>query len=758
MIEPILKDIFEVPLVNKNLFQYELFASPDSIIRKNIIKRGSNDGNRLICERMKKIYDIIKTHNKNKIKVTEIIKNSTLFNLNNTIDSKLHLYFYNKITNNLLLNTKLTKKLVITSGIDDVKNLSKYNLDIIFTYNNLKSFYDLFGEIKSKYNLNIIDCTTNTKLSEFIKNTSNKYDFIYINNILVNYDYFIPTISLIAKLPLFLFIVLNSLLILNNNASIFITFNQGHIFNIPSIQKVFTLLINLFDKYEIIDYDNLFVNIKFSKFKGLDNKTKEDVNKLINICDELKSEIFSQDDLVSCLLSGIFFYYPPKNDISIEKIKKKILYDFDNYIIPTKNNDLLTNLSDITNKMYVKRNYYYNKISININLGYILHLEDNIFNIFIILNKYNLLDNILYKKLFEYEIKDFNNLIHKLNNTNIILKITNRHSLKSLKDTSNHDSDNLENLLKEHSPFLSNLSLKKTKESFTYKNRHKTLKNNLFDIMKNLNMLYQENIYILNMKKELNFENINNHFKSILNNFQYSNILKSNKQIIKYESDNNLRSNIDIKNRVKFLDINKLPKLQDINNVLDYIKFNDIYISSLAIQKNVKLQDILIEINRTQCMSNYIEWMKQIIFDLLFVLVINKLNINYITTIKLIECDIICKNANICLFLIKILGIYSELFKNVYFCKDTENGLENVSFKIIGENYIPQNNQNLINKLLNNYNLDILDIGLPINIKNNKQIIKFLEDIIQYRNDINIQLNRIDRCFKNKLGNCLSAK
>ena len=791
MIEPVLKDIFEIPLVDKSKFQYEIYPNAiDTILNKKTFDIGA--GNRLSTERMNKLNILI--FNKKILNYKKILSNKSLiFNLkfNVSNENKIHLYFYSKLINDLIFKNKNKKIIIITSGIIDIEVLNKYNLDIIFTYNNLKSFNYLFDEIKKKYSLNIVDCTSNTKLSNFILQTNKKYDFIYINNILLNYDYFIPTISLIAKLPLFFFIILNSLFILEENGSIYITFTQGHIFNIPSIQKILCLFTNLFDKYEIINYDNLFLNIQFSNFKGLKNKYKEDIERLIKICNDLDSQRYSQDDLVSCFVSNKFYYnLSIEHDISFENIKKKILFDFDNFNISNDNvNKILNEITSHTNNYYVRQNYYLNIIHNNLNKGYQLLVIDSIFNIFIVLKKNKLLDNILYEKIFEYEINEYNLLLIKLLNTNITYNFENKISTKSylltgqgfLKSSLSGYMDSSENLkvspyitsqnniyyntynrLRDSKtlkslPTISHIKNSKSNINKTIKKNSKTLK--LTDvtlrtkktdkIFNSLLSLYQENEYIKNIKKELNIENIYNHYKFKIKN-QPDNILsKYFTKIIYYSYDS-----CDNENNKKLKSYEyKIPKLDNISNILDYIKLQEIYISNVILENKFLNSNIILELNNnTKC--NYIEWMKQIIFNLLFLLILNKYGINFITTINLIDCDIFCKNTNICLFLTKILSIYSILFKNVYLQKDDEKGLDIISFKIIGRNYISIHDINLINNLMNIFNnIDLTE--LQIIGKNKRKIILFLEEIIELKNNINIQLHRLNRCKYGQLGKCI---
>ena len=75
-----------------------------------------------------------------------------------------------------------------------------------------------------------------------LKKSNNKFNYIYINTMYVNYDYLLSSINLLVKLPYFMYIVLNSLKVLKNNGNLDVIFYYCNL-EIPSIKKLFSLLI-----------------------------------------------------------------------------------------------------------------------------------------------------------------------------------------------------------------------------------------------------------------------------------------------------------------------------------------------------------------------------------------------------------------------------------------------------------------------------------------------------------------------------------
>ena len=299
---------------------------------------------------------------KNKL-LTSLLKKinqfNFVFNLTRYIGNNLKIIIQN-ITDN-----KKTNKLILTSSIDDFRQFRTYNIDFIMIkqqvnyYNEINNLKNIDNSIKGAFTFN--------EITNIFKNINKKYDIIYINSLYINYDFIINSIHLLLKLPYLINLFLSSINILNNHGDLIIKIFDGNKIEIPSLKKLFGLLVNLFNSYEIHNYTDVnLIIIKFNDFNI--TKYKEYytiIKKIININKKYEKNEFTLDEMISCLRTNMF-YHKLQPNLVLENnsinINKHILYDIDieniniyNYKVNkfiTEYNNLVDSKIKLNNEIY----------------------------------------------------------------------------------------------------------------------------------------------------------------------------------------------------------------------------------------------------------------------------------------------------------------------------------------------------------------------------------------------------------------------
>jgi len=757
-LEPVLKSVFDIVPVDINKYNYQYDYLADRLYNIydffNGNKEQSNNMKILLLIIFKKIALI-----KNYIKITKL---SNIFNIKNIklTNLKTHIHFDNIITNKLILENNNKKKIFLTSNLYDIQNFNKYKLDIISLYNKRANFNDFFKDVHQNISDKIIDGTTNEKLIKFTKNCNKKYNFIYINNILFNYDYIIPTLCITIKLPLFFLIILNALLLLEENGSIYIKIIQGHTFNQPIYIKIFGLLSGLFKIHKIVNYNNLFINIEFHKFIGFNKQyTKELILDLIDICNSNKNNIFSLDDIVSCITSNKFYYYINESDLDkIPKhtITRKILYDINNLIIEEKDVKnalkIINELNEIENEYRLRMNYFLEHLKYYLEKTHVYYTEETLLNMFLVLKKNNLTDNILYTNLFNNEIIDFNKNLRNLINSPFKEEIINRKTLY----------------------------ITRTKKTTVSKTLLLTKKLSSIDIDKlcNLDILYNESKYIKLIKSTINIPQIlqsfnkysyDNEIKELIH--EYPDLLKQcnilyfnnhntidNYNKIKKLSSNGGNRGTEIRNH-NILQI-KLLDSPTVNNLITFMNEQNIKIrDKLKMNENKNYDTLLFfDINYNN-ICNYINWIKKILIPLVILQLIDlgedNHKTNIITKIKIIKNDLVNTDCSIFPFVNSVLNIYKQCFHKVSLFKPVNIYGDEIEFYVICENSIHNSILNNVENIQKTYNNAIPEYLSGSKDYNLLKPLKFLYNMVEWRNKLNIELYRITRCYNSEFNNCI---
>ena len=399
-------DYSKIIFIKDSSFIFNIINSMNIDIVQFITNRFFN-GNKIYNERLFNLYKYGYKYinNINYNTLLDIYRSNTIFNTSN-INFKENTLFHNYIISNIIKNiiNKNNNLLIITNSIDDIISYKEYNIDIIC----LKQQTDKIKERHyiNKIKTNIKFCFNNlayhNQITNYILN-GRTFEIIYINTMYLNYDYIISNINIIVKLPFFLYTILNSLKILKKNGSLIIQVFIGNL-NIPIIQKILDILLNIFENYKInylVDYRMI---IKFEKYIGTNkNKYLNIINDLIKQINKFEKDEFSIDDVVSCILSNKF-YYKVNNEIleniKITPINKKILYDISS--IKLSNNSKLHKFNDEYNKIL---NNNENQMKTYYKLMYNLENNINEFYNYIIKNYNNRLLILLYYML-KYKITD----------------------------------------------------------------------------------------------------------------------------------------------------------------------------------------------------------------------------------------------------------------------------------------------------------------------------------------------------------------
>jgi hypothetical protein len=343
------------------------------------------------------------------IKIQNVTINKLLNNINK-YDTNINI---NKVLRTKIISKILEKynnKLIITNSNDEIEHFINYKNDIV----NIKHItagrdYDI-ENIKKTTNQKkkIIFCTTFTDLNKAIESVNKNYNCIYINTTYANYDFIISSIHLLVKLPFLYNTILNALKVINKSGTLILQFYIGNKINTPSIEKLFSFIINLFQTYEIIDYSvyDIFI-IKFINYKGINKDDIQIINNLITIINRYEHNEFELEDVVKCIESNRFFYKVNENT-ELPIIKKQIIYDIPQLHINKSNNNINKFINEYNklNDNYLKRyNRILDKIKSNNNIN-ISKIASNVFIYFIITSIYYLLENNI---IDNFEIRDYIN-------------------------------------------------------------------------------------------------------------------------------------------------------------------------------------------------------------------------------------------------------------------------------------------------------------------------------------------------------------
>jgi hypothetical protein len=229
-----------------------------------------------------------------------------------------------------------------------------------------------------------------------------------------------------------MYIVLNSLKVLKNNGNLDVIFYYSNL-EIPSIKKLFSLLITSFNEYDIkfIHLNNI-VFISFKKFKGLKSKLLKIIDCMIINAEQNKDNEFELNDIALCMRANKYYYkldnynnYKLEPIIDIDKqIKKKIIYNFDiNITYSTielkKINDFYkkyNKYNDIIFK-YIKNNYIditkltQNEIEHKLKTNYINIVNHLIIIILYYINQYKIIEDNTIQRIITPYLSKYNNNI-----------------------------------------------------------------------------------------------------------------------------------------------------------------------------------------------------------------------------------------------------------------------------------------------------------------------------------------------------------
>ena len=255
-----------------------------------------------------------------------------LTNVNNQFIQQINNFYIEKI---LLKNNK--KNLIITNSIDTIKYFNKFKIDIIRT-KNLFNFNEDVDTIKKLNNNNIFITNNNREFKQILQKNNTKYNYIFIENNYPTLDMLLLNANILCKISYIITTILSALKHIHFGGSLYISMIIGN-FNIPSIKKIFALIISLFESY---NFENLGGSIRnyilFNNFKGLNNTNEKIINSLLNIFSDFEKNEFDFDDLYEILISNKFTYHI-NNDNLNELLK-------DNSITNLNNNNLQNNLKN----------------------------------------------------------------------------------------------------------------------------------------------------------------------------------------------------------------------------------------------------------------------------------------------------------------------------------------------------------------------------------------------------------------------------
>jgi hypothetical protein len=387
--------------------------------------------NELLLENYEKIFNLfyhLYEHNKSNKYNSKLLFNMNVIKADNKL-SRFNNFINTNIIRNIINKGNTSDRLIITNSTNDL-NIVNHLDKIILIKQQLNKIKDIVNALNKNISINIA-----YNLSEFnvaIKKSNNKFNYIYINTMYLNYDYLLSSINLLVKLPYFMYIVLNSLKVLKNNGNLDVIFYYSNL-EIPSIKKLFSLLITSFNEYDIkfIHLNNI-VFISFKKFKGLKSKLLKIIDCMIINAEQNKDNEFELNDIALCMRANKYYYkldnynnYKLEPIIDIDKqIKKKIIYNFDiNITYSTielkKINDFYkkyNKYNDIIFK-YIKNNYIditkltQNEIEHKLKTNYINIVNHLIIIILYYINQYKIIEDNTIQRIITPYLSKYNNNI-----------------------------------------------------------------------------------------------------------------------------------------------------------------------------------------------------------------------------------------------------------------------------------------------------------------------------------------------------------
>jgi hypothetical protein len=284
--------------------------------------------------------------------------------------------FLRYLTDNLLVIKKNIKNsLILTSSDIEIKNFLGFKCDIIYCKQQLN--YNLIYNNISKLNKHIKKGFTTTDLLNNISSTA-KYDNIYINNSYINYDYLISSIYLQIKLPYFINLLLIPLRALNNNGNMLVRIFDGNKFKLPIMKKIFSIIVTLFDTYEILLYSlNNIIILKFNNFNERKyRKNQTYIISIINSIAKYENLEYNLSEMSDLLLTNKF-YYKLNNKLNNNELTNTAHPHYKNFkhiLTDIKLNPELYNIIDkVKSNDFI--NEYNNKVNYNTNLFIELYKE-----------------------------------------------------------------------------------------------------------------------------------------------------------------------------------------------------------------------------------------------------------------------------------------------------------------------------------------------------------------------------------------------
>jgi hypothetical protein len=369
------------------LYNYNTYENIDDYVKERYF---SND----LINYNQKLFNIYKNiiSYYQKINVKYIQKHIIFHNLLDVLKKyNIGLFFHRYLSDNLqIIDNNIHNGLIITASDNEIKKYFNFKCDIIYIkqQTNYEKVYNILykakPEIKNSFTIN--------DLKNKLRN-KNTYNNIYINNSYINYDYLISSVHLIIKSPYFINLLLVSLSSLNNNGNIFIRIFDGNKIELPILKKIFSIIVSLFDNYNIIPYiTNNIIIIKFYKFNIIKyNKNKDIINSIINKINKYENLEFNLNDMTELLLTNKFYY----------KLDTELVLENSNHIKPIKPKYVLTDI-------IIGQNYY-NIIDKDKSDKFIKEYNDIIHNNIIL------------------QIQLYNEIIKNITNQNILNNIINKY-------------------------------------------------------------------------------------------------------------------------------------------------------------------------------------------------------------------------------------------------------------------------------------------------------------------------------------------
>lgn len=668
------------------------------------------------------------------------------------------------------MNNKKTTLFILSSYNDTINT---ENMELVLLKNQVINTDVEYNFFKAKYP-NIIDGQSLEKLENYFNSRKNKkFDNIIIEYYNINYNIFIYPLIFIIKLPLFIYLVCNALKLLKTGGYLIIDITIFNI-SIPSVLKIFSLLINLFEDVFIINESSITSSklFKFTKFKGFSEiYNKNLIDELIKIGKIHMNKIFSIDDIIESLKSNKLFYKLDSELIKTlhtntkAKKDKKILNDKILYDIP----ELMFSAIDINQgykiinlinnafrtQLYV-RNYFINKYMNDTN-SLLDYFKFNYINYYetIIINKLQI----------SLENKDilnsiFNSFVEKINElTNKIYTLNNRHSNIYANIYSNIDThtnykckllNNFNiyyyqllllkradcNILNRLSSRLNNILINHIDNTYNKKDINISQFISLYEILTIYKPVFSK--YIINTLI-INYNMINTGLLEVLH-LMYPwfalNIQKNSTIITKTTFEKEFEHNIRYLDEIS------------INNTLQAIKE----------YKKLGYTLIIPYINTNIC--NITEYYNQEVLQLLYVLGASSKHTNSITQHKLILDDIhTLEDIDKIYFLIDIIYIYSLLYKTIKIHKPY-NTNNDTTFFIVGIDYLnnEDNDKNLLEKLIKVYNNPNTNKIITVPEAKQNEIMKIFIDIIIECNNWRFNAYKLCMCKKIKNINCYNLE